>query len=183
MGGPDVSTGKKPRPYVVDQRGANLALDLFVLDQHLGSLMDASLAGTGITGTLFAVYSQLAIGPRTPGQLSEVLGIRPTTLSGYLATMARSGHTTRARNERDGRSSLISLTAAGQAKVQECRPLVRRVLRAIDGAIGPPSDVDQARRLLARIDGALQEAAVAIGVPRPSAAHPSRTQATSVSGR
>ena len=151
----------------MEQRGANLALDLFVVDQHLGSLMDATLAGTGITGTLFAVYSQLAVGPRTPGQLSEVLGIRPTTLSGYLATMARSGHTARVRNERDGRSSLISLTATGQAKVRECRPLVRRVLRAIDGAIGSPSEVDQARRLVARIDGALLDATVAISVPRP----------------
>ncbi len=120
----------------------------------------------GSPGALFAVYSQLAVGPRTPGQLSEVLGIRPTTLSGYLATMAKSGHTSRARNERDGRSSLISLTAAGQEKVRECRPLVRRVLRAIDTAIGSPSDVDRARLLVARIDGALQDAAVAIGVPR-----------------
>jgi DNA-binding MarR family transcriptional regulator len=156
----------EPRRYVVDQPGANLALDLFVLDQHLGSLMDATLAGTGITGALFAVYSQLAIGPRTPGQLSEVLGVRPTTLSGYLATMARSGHTARVRNERDGRSYLISLTVAGEAKVRDCRPLVRRVFRAIDSAIGSPSDVDGARRLLARIDGALQDAGVAIGVPR-----------------
>jgi DNA-binding MarR family transcriptional regulator len=148
-----------PRRYVVEQRGANLALDLFVIDQHLGSLMDATLAGTGITGTLYAVYSQLAVGPRTPGQLSAVLGIRPTTLSGYLATMARGGHTARVRNERDGRSSLISLTVAGEAKVRECRPLVRRVLRAIDGAIGSPGDVERARQLLVRIDDALQSAA------------------------
>ena len=43
---------ENPRRYVVEQRGANLALDLFVIDQHLGSLMDATLAGTGLTGTL-----------------------------------------------------------------------------------------------------------------------------------
>jgi DNA-binding MarR family transcriptional regulator len=168
---------ENPRRYVVEQQGANLALDLFVVDQHLGSLMDASLAGTGVTGTLFAVYSQLAVGPRTPGQLSEVLGIRPTTLSGYLATMARSGHTARVRNERDGRSSLISLTGAGRAKVRECRPLVRRVIRAIDGAIGSSSEVDQARALLARIDDALQAAAIAIAASRrvpPTGQQPSR---------
>lgn len=149
---------ENPRRYVVEQRGANLALDLFVVDQHLGSLMDASLAGTGVTGTLFAVYSQLAVGPRTPGQLSEVLGIRPTTLSGYLATMASSGHTARVRNERDGRSFLVSITETGQAKVRECRPLVRRAFRTVNAAIGSSAEVDAARELLARIDGAIQQA-------------------------
>ena len=79
------------RRFVLDQRGGNVALDLFVVDQHLGSLVDATLAEAGITGNLYAVYSQLAQGPRTPGQLSETLGVRPTTLSGYLATMAGSG--------------------------------------------------------------------------------------------
>jgi hypothetical protein len=43
-----------------------VALDLFVVDQHLGALLDATLAGTGLTASLYAVYSQLAQGQRTP---------------------------------------------------------------------------------------------------------------------
>ena len=96
------------RRFVVDQRGGNVALDMFVVDQHLGSLIDATLAEASVTAALYAVYSQLAQGPRTPGQLSETLGVRPTTLSGYLATMVGWGHASRSRNELDGRSSVLA---------------------------------------------------------------------------
>jgi DNA-binding MarR family transcriptional regulator len=141
--------------YVVDQPGANVALDLFVLDQHLGTMLDAALGPTGITASLYAVYSQLAQGATTPGQLTELLGLRPTTLSGYLATMQRSGHITRVRNERDGRSWLVELTESGHAKVGECMPVMRRVVRAIDAALGSPDEVRRIREVLARVDRAV----------------------------
>ena len=144
--------------FVVDQRGGNVALDLFVVDQHLGSLIDATLAEAGLTGNLYAVYTQLAQGPRTPGQLSETLGVRPTTLSGYLATMAGWGHMSRSRNEHDGRSSVLALTEAGQAKVRECRPLMQRALKALNAELGSADDVRAARALIARIDDAIQVA-------------------------
>ena len=144
------------RRFVVDQRGGNVALDLFVVDQHLGSLLDATVAEAGLTASLYAVYSQLAQGPRTPGQLSETLGVRPTTLSGYLATMARWGHLSRSRNEHDGRSSVLALTEAGQAKVRECRPLMQRALKTLNAELGSADDVQAARALIARIDDAIQ---------------------------
>jgi DNA-binding MarR family transcriptional regulator len=146
------------RRFVLDQRGGNVALDLFVVDQHLGSLVDATLAEAGLTASLYAVYSQLAQGPRTPGQLSETLGVRPTTLSGYLATMAGWGHVSRSRNQHDGRSSVLVLTDAGHAKVRECRPLMQRALRTMNAAIGSADDVQAARALIARIDDAIQVA-------------------------
>jgi len=146
------------RRFVVDQRGGNVALDLFVVDQHLGSLVDATLAEAGLTASLYAVYSQLAQGPRTPRQLSETLGVRPTTLSGYLATMAGWEHVSRSRNQHDGRSSVLTLTEAGHAKVRECRPLMQRVLRTLNAAIGSADDVRAARALIARIDDAIQVA-------------------------
>lgn len=149
-------TEPERRTFVVDQRGGNIALDLFVVDQHLGALLDAALAGTGVTAALFAVYTQLAQGPRTPGRLCATLGVRPTTLSGYLATMARSGHATRTRSRVDGRSFTVSLTDAGRAKVRECRPLVRRALRVVDTEIGSADDVAAARALIARVDDAIQ---------------------------
>ena len=84
---------------------------------------------------LYAVYSQLAQGPHTPGQLSETLGVRPTTLSGYLATMAGRGRV-QVQNDHDGRSSVLALTEAGQAKVRECRPLMQRALKMLNAEIG-----------------------------------------------
>jgi DNA-binding MarR family transcriptional regulator len=143
------------RRFVLDQRGGNVALDLFVVDQHLGALVDAALVDAGLTGSLYAVYGQLALGPHTPRQLSETLGVRPTTLSGYLATMAASGHVTRTRNERDGRSSVLSLTEAGHDKVRECRPLMQRALSALNSELGSADDVRAARELIARVDDAI----------------------------
>jgi DNA-binding MarR family transcriptional regulator len=145
-----------PAPaYVVDQPGGNIALDLFVLDQHLGVVLDSALAPTGVTASPYAVYGQLAREAMTPSRLSEVLGIRPTTLSGYLAAMQRSGHLSRVRNERDGRSWLLELTESGRAKAEECRRVVQRVVRALDAELGSPDDVRQVRHVLARLDRAL----------------------------
>jgi DNA-binding MarR family transcriptional regulator len=144
------------RGFVVDQRGGNIALDLFVVDQHLAALLDAALAGTGVTAALFAVYSQLAQGPRTPGRLCATLGVRPTTLSGHLATMERNGHTTKTRSPVDGRSFTVSLTDAGLAKVRECRPLVQRAMRVVNTEVGSADDVAAARAVIARIDDAIQ---------------------------
>jgi DNA-binding MarR family transcriptional regulator len=149
---------ERTRRSVVDQRGGNVALDLFVVDQHLGSLIDATLADAGITGSLYAVYSQLAQGPRTPRQLSETLGVRPTTLSGYLATMAGWGHVSRSRNEHDGRSSVLALTDAGHAMVRECRPLMQRAIKTLNAELGSADDVHAARAMIARIDDAIQVA-------------------------
>ncbi len=146
------------RRVVLDQPGGNVALDLFVVAQHLGALVDATLAPAGMTASLYAVYSQLAQGPRTPGQLGETLGVRPTTLSGYLATMAGWGHVSRSRNERDGRSSVLSLTEVGRAKVEECRPLMQKAMKALNAQLGTADDVKAARALVAKIDDAIQVA-------------------------
>lgn len=146
--------GEKRR-FVVDQPGGNLALDLFVLDQHLGALLDETLASSGLTASQYAVYSQLARGPMTPGALSTDLGIRPTTLSGYLAAMERAGHVTKQRNERDGRSWLVALSESGRAKVEECRPALRRTVRAVNGALGSADDVRLVRETLAAVDRAV----------------------------
>lgn len=141
--------------YVVDQPGGNVALDLFVLDQHLGSVLDGALAAVGLTASLYAVYSQLARGPLTPGALCEILGIRPTTLSGYVGTMHRAGHLTRLRNERDGRSWLLELTESGRAKVEECRPVMRAVVGGIEAHLGTPAEARQVREVLGRLDRAV----------------------------
>ena len=72
--------------------------------------------------------------------------------------MAGSGHVSRSRNEHDGRSSVLALTEAGHAKVRECRPLMRRAIKALNAEIGSADDVHAARALIARIDNAIQAA-------------------------
>lgn len=143
------------RGLVVDQTGGNVTLDLFVLTQRLGLLLDSAIADTGLTASTYAVYTQLERGPLTPGQLSEILGLRPTTLSGYLASMERAGHLTRTRHQTDGRSRLLALTETGMEKVDECRPKMRQAIRQINARLGSAEDVRQARLALGRIERAI----------------------------
>jgi DNA-binding MarR family transcriptional regulator len=147
---------------VLDQRGGNLALDLFVLDQHLGQLVDAALLPTGLTGALYAVYSQLAHQSQTPGQLTKALGVRPTTLSGYLSTMERRGHLSRVRHESDGRSRVLVLTPEGRQQWEDARPHFRRAIQALNSQVGDADAVEELRRRLGSLDGAVQSAIAAV---------------------
>lgn len=147
---------------VIDQPGSNLALDLFVVDQHLGAMLDVALAGTGVTPAQYAVYSQLGRGARTPGQLADVLGVRPATLSGYLAAMQERGHLSRTRSSVDGRSALVSLTPEGTAQRNSCRLRMRRAVTALNTAIGSPEAVAVLRSALGDLDHAIVSTTAAL---------------------
>jgi DNA-binding MarR family transcriptional regulator len=151
---------------VIDQRGGNLALDLFVVDQHLGAMLDVALAGTGVTPAQYAVYSQLGRGARTPGQLADVLGVRPATLSGYLATMQERDHLTRTRSALDGRSALVALTPEGTAQRNSCRLRVRRAVTALNAAIGSADAVAVLRSALGDLDHAIVSTTAALSAKR-----------------
>ena len=143
------------RSRVVDQPGGNVALDLFVVSQHLGALLDRAFDGTGITPSQYAVYSQLGQRTMTPRQLTEILGVRPTTLSGYLATMERRGHVWRQRHESDGRSTWLGLTAPGREQMEACRARMRAAVRVLNAQLGGAAAVDAMRDQLALLDHAL----------------------------
>ena len=94
---------------------------LYALNQQLGSLLVKAMAEAPLTPSEFAVYSSLRLEqPTTPSELAGVLGLRPTTMSSQLAKMDAQGHLVRARNPRDGRSTVISLTPEGLAATEAC---------------------------------------------------------------
>ncbi len=146
------------RPFVLDVPGGNVALDLFVLQQHVGALLDSALAETGLTASQYAVYSVLARGAQTPGQLRDVLGVRAATMSGYLSAMERAGHATKARHGQDGRSWVFSLTPSGRELADDGRAVMRRVMRVVNRRLGSAGDVAAARATLGEIDAALLHA-------------------------
>ncbi len=144
-----------PSHLVVDQPGANVALDLFVLHQHLGALLDVAFADTGVTPSQYPVYSQLGRGTSTPGQIGTTLGLRPGTLSGYLSAMETRGHVARVRNEHDGRSHMIALTETGKEQLRVCRLRMRRALKALNTRLGSAEQVDAVRLTLGQLDQAI----------------------------
>jgi len=128
----------------------NVVLDLFVLQQRVGELMELALAGTGVRPAEYAVYSQLAIEPMTPRELCARLGVTPSTLTGHAEALARRGHVVRVRDPHDGRSYRLELTTEGRRVVADCRARFRRVLRRLTGSLPVPHD--EVRRTLAMLD-------------------------------
>jgi DNA-binding MarR family transcriptional regulator len=141
---------------VLDQPGGNLALDIFVLDQHIGALLELVFKGTGVSPAQFAVYSQLARGTSTPKALREVLGIRPATLSGYLSAMEDRGDLLRRRDTSDRREHRLALTERGRATRDACRAKFRKAIQALNSELGGAQNVEAVRATLGQVDRAIQ---------------------------
>jgi DNA-binding MarR family transcriptional regulator len=92
-----------------------LLFDVFVADERVGKLLRLALAPLGLKPMEYAVTSMLAtLGPKTPGELAKITAMRPSTLSGYLATLTSRGLVHRAPAPGDGRSAVLELTAEGE---------------------------------------------------------------------
>ena len=154
----------------LDQRGPFLLL--FALNQQLGLLLTQAMATAPLRPADFAVYSALRLlQPTTPTELAASLGMRVTTLSSLLAKMERSGHLRREQNPADGRSRLISLTAAGQRCTEDCFPAFGAAIEAFRRHLA--ADEAQTLRHLEQVsqalDGAIGELAASDRQPAASA--------------
>ena len=141
----------------------NVVLDLFVLQQRIGELMELALAGTGVRPAEYAVYSQLGIAPMTPRELCSRLGVTPSTLTGHAEALARREHVTRVRDPHDGRSHRLELTPEGRRVLSECRRGFRRMLTRLTDALPVPHD--EVRRTLAMLDGTAASVVEELGGP------------------
>ncbi|EWT01994.1 MarR family transcriptional regulator [Intrasporangium oryzae NRRL B-24470] len=134
----------------------NLVLDLFVLDQRMGALLDAALGPTGVRPAEYAVYSQLGAGPLTPTQLCDRLGVSRSTMTGHLAALQRRGDTERVPDPRDGRSYRVELTASGRERLEACRPHFRAALARLVHHLG--GDTTAHREMVRAVDAAAARA-------------------------
>lgn len=142
----------------VGRSGGNILLDLYVLDQRIGELLESVLAGRGVTPPEYAVYSQLGFAALTPSELSERLGVKASTLSGHLATLRRRGHTRRVTDTADRRSHRVELTTTGRDCLEDCRPRFREALDRLSAHLD--LDHSEVRRMLAAIDTAAYRAVI-----------------------
>lgn len=154
----------------VGTENGNLVLDLFVLDQRVGALLEVALGPTGVRPAEYAVYSQLRHGPMSPSLLCARLGVSRSTMTGHLAALHRRGDTTREPDPADGRSYRVALTESGRERLEDCRPRFRAALRQLQAhlEVGAP----EARRVLALIDRAADLAMRDLAAP--ASGHPSR---------
>ncbi len=100
--------------------------------------------------------------------LAQAMGIRRTTLRDAVARLIARGHVEEQPNPRDGRSTLLVLTPAGQAIFDRGMPAFRRVLVALDTALdGTLHDHEEAVRRVRVAFQALSEPGFQRGAPPP----------------
>ena len=100
-------------------------------------ISNAELRAVGVDPSEYGPLSFIGVlQPVTRTQLAHATGERRTTQRDGLRRLIERGHLREVPNPRDGRSTLLELTAEGQAIFDRGLPAFHRVLRRIDEALG-----------------------------------------------
>jgi DNA-binding MarR family transcriptional regulator len=144
-----LSSHEPPGP----ERRISLLFDVFVLNQHLRSLLSRALEGTGMSPDQYAVHSLLfEAGQLAPTDMATRMGMPLTTVLDYLRPMLASHHVSRDRHPSDGRSYVVTLTAPGLAAFHRTNAAWNEAIRRLEPAVGMP--VADVRRALHALDDA-----------------------------
>jgi DNA-binding MarR family transcriptional regulator len=86
-------------------------------------LVDEHLQRLGVSDEQFALLSLIGLyGPVTPTALATRMGVPLTTLADAVRRLDARGEIERLPNPEDGRSHLLTLSAAGQARRKAAHP-------------------------------------------------------------
>jgi DNA-binding MarR family transcriptional regulator len=128
---------------------------LFTAQQKVRNHLNAALTAGGVkvtiaqSGILFLLKQQ---GGRTMTELSTILAVDNSTLTGLADRLERAGFIRRDANPGDRRSSHLFLTPAGAKECDKAKVVIREVNRQFkDGFL--PTDLDTFRRILQEISG------------------------------
>jgi DNA-binding MarR family transcriptional regulator len=136
-------------------RGA-ITQELSVAARYGWELTRRALLAEGVDPDEYGPLSFVGtLQPVTRTRLAEAMGLRRTTLRDLVARLIESGHVSEGPNPRDGRSTLLVLTPAGQEIFARGLPVFRRVLAQIDDALG--GELDEHEQAVRRVRVALQE--------------------------
>jgi DNA-binding MarR family transcriptional regulator len=139
-------------------------LDVWLVMHLVSGLLDQALAGHGLSGDEFGLYSLLrGFGPVTPTQIARWTGMPATTVSAALRRLTARGHLRRVPHPQDGRSYLVGLSESGAAAHTGAAAAFRSVAGRVSQALG--DDEATQRAALQRLDHALRD--VAALDPRP----------------
>jgi DNA-binding MarR family transcriptional regulator len=95
-------------------------------------------------------------GPLTPSELAEIERVKRPTATRTLRVLDEAGMVVRAPDPEDGRSALVSITAAGRERLRRMRrrknAYLARRMRDL-----PPGDVETLERAAEILEGILEE--------------------------
>lgn len=117
---------------------------------------EAAVEATGLTPTSMSALATIdRHGPLTPSELAEIERVKRPTVTRTLGCLEREGLIDRIRDELDGRSSLVSLNAAGRERLRRLRgrknAYLARRMRDL-----PAEDVAALERAAAILEGMLE---------------------------
>jgi DNA-binding MarR family transcriptional regulator len=112
---------------------------LWAVAHGVESASKQMLAEIGVTGTQRLVLRLIGhYGSLSPGRLSELLHLDPSSLTGVLRRLESSAFIKRKRDPSDGRRAILSLTAKGRAlnarRARTIEASVRQTLAAVPAA-------------------------------------------------
>jgi DNA-binding MarR family transcriptional regulator len=139
----------KPQPEI------SVLFDVWLLMHLVSGMLDQALAGHGVSGDEFGLYSLLrGFGPVTPTQIARWTGMPATTVSAALRRLTARGHLERMPHPDDRRSYLLVLSDAGMAAHAGAASSFRTVAARVSHALG--DDETEQRNVLQRLDHALR---------------------------
>jgi DNA-binding MarR family transcriptional regulator len=100
---------------------------------------DAALRPTGLQATQVTLMNAIALGQegiQPVARLSEILGLELSTLTRNLSALERAGLVAVARNPKDRRVRVASLTDVGKMRLQDALPLWKQAHASIVTTLG-----------------------------------------------
>jgi DNA-binding MarR family transcriptional regulator len=125
---------------------------------HLLRKLRREDAESGLNAPRLSALSVIVFaGPVTLGDLAAAEQVRPPTMTRIVNALAAQGLVTRSRNAQDGRSTMISATAAGkklllQGRERRVRALARQIA-ALD--LRDRTELQEAAEILKRVIDAI----------------------------
>jgi DNA-binding MarR family transcriptional regulator len=144
------------------ERPRGFLINTWIASELVAALVDRNLAEEGVHTGFYGTLSVIGVwGPLTPSKVAELTGTPLTTVSDRLRRMVKDGDVERVAHPGDGRSHLVQLTDAGDARWKQGWPALRRSIDQVTENLERPVD---------DVEGALEDLIEAL---RKAAATPS----------
>lgn len=155
-----VERAELPPPAPVPaEHSISLMFDVFVVANRMGLLLGEALRPLGMSATEYALLSLLVVqGPLTATEVTRLIGMPPSTLTGWVHQLEGGGLLRRRVNPFDRRSRLLDLTPAGRARYDAALPWARAASEALQRNLAAAGESAVMKRAeLRRTSTALQK--------------------------
>jgi DNA-binding MarR family transcriptional regulator len=124
-----------------------------LIERSLRTVMDSALADTGITSAHYGALSALAEAPDiSSAQLARLCMVSAQSMHELVSILTTAGFME--REQQDGRSSQLRVTATGSDLLRRADPIVDRVEESILESSEPQATHDLLDALLERLQAA-----------------------------